>query len=63
MITQSRLPGIFNNFLYHKMQATSPPAKESRRSTRPFTITLQAIVYGHKEKPCRNLHKYHSTDT
>ncbi|KAH0869686.1 hypothetical protein HID58_076708, partial [Brassica napus] len=32
MITQSRLPGIFNNFLYHKMQATSPSAIERKLS-------------------------------
>ncbi|KAG5378426.1 hypothetical protein IGI04_026268 [Brassica rapa subsp. trilocularis] len=45
MLTQSRLPRITNNLLYHKMQSTSPPAIESVSSTRPFTIYLADIVY------------------
>ncbi|KAH0929886.1 hypothetical protein HID58_015613 [Brassica napus] len=45
MLTRSRLSGITNNFLYHKMQDTSPPTIEGASSRRPFTIYFGDIVY------------------
>ncbi|KAG5401567.1 hypothetical protein IGI04_016174 [Brassica rapa subsp. trilocularis] len=51
MLTRSRLPGITNNFLYHKMQDTSPPTIEGASSRRPFTIYFGDIVYGFEFHP------------